>query len=477
MTIVWFRADLRLSDNPALSAAIARGGPVLPVFIWDPTGEGRWAPGAASRWWLHHSLNSLSVDLAGRRSRLIVRMGPSLSVLQELIAQTGATAIFWNRRYEPAALARDQKIEQTLKKMGLTIETFNASLLAEPWTVQTQSAKPYQMFTPFWNACLNQLEPGSLLPPPTTIPSFPTTIRSSSIEELKLKPLIPWDSGLSKMWCPGESGAQRQLEQFVGDALGNYSQGRDLPATLGSSRLSPYLHFGEIGPRQILEAVQARTLQGRLPGIFGSSDVYLKEIGWREFAYHLLYHFPHTPENPLRAEFKAFPWIKDARGLKAWQRGQTGYPLVDAGMRELWNTGWMHNRVRMVASSFLVKDLLIDWRAGANWFWDTLVDADLANNTLGWQWTAGCGADAAPYFRILNPLSQGERFDASGDYVRRWVPELGRLPNGWVHKPSEAPPAILTTAGVTLGKTYPRPIVSHAEVRRRALDAVASIRK
>ena len=471
-TIVWFRQDLRLQDNPALVAAVARGEPVVPVFIWDETGEGDWAPGGASRWWLHHSLAALDAALRERGLRLIIRSGESGAVLVELIKVTGATAVYWNRRYEPAAIERDTALKANL---GVEGKSFNAALLFEPHTVKNKSGGPFQVFTPYWRHCLALPvdEPVKLPAGPPPAPArWP---KSAALAELGLLPDIKWDAGFRKVWQPGEAGAQARLKRFAG-AMDGYADGRDQPAAEATSGLSPHLHFGEIGPRQIWAAARA---QGKGSGVFPAhrgAQVFLKEVGWREFAYHLLYHFPATPRQPLRAEFAAFPWRQDAKQLRAWQRGLTGYPIVDAGMRQLWATGWMHNRVRMIVASFLVKHLRLSWQEGAAWFWDTLVDADLASNTLGWQWSAGCGADAAPYFRIFNPILQGQKFDPAGDYVRRWVPELTKLPAEFIHEPWEAPMDVLAGAEVTLGRTYPQPIVDHAEARKAALAAFQSLR-
>jgi deoxyribodipyrimidine photo-lyase len=479
---VWFRQDLRLQDNPALAAAVARGEPVVPVYIWDEAGEGDWIPGGASRWWLHHSLAALDAALRERGSRLSIRSGASGAVLAELIESTGATAVYWNRRYEPAAIARDTELKASLASVAggadpgrVEAKSFNAALLFEPHTVRNKSGGPFQVFTPYWRHCLTlpveepvKLKAGAL-PVPSRWP------KSLALEELALLPAIKWDAGLAKTWQPGEAGARARLQHFAG-AMDAYADGRDQPERDATSRLSPHLHFGEIGPRQIWAAVRA---QGKGSGVFPphrGGQVFLKEVGWREFAHHLLFHFPATPRQPLRAEFAAFPWRKDAKQLRAWQRGLTGYPIVDAGMRQLWATGWMHNRVRMIVASFLVKHLRLSWQEGAAWFWDTLVDADLANNTLGWQWSAGCGADAAPYFRIFNPILQGRKFDPVGDYVRRWVPELAKLGNEFIHEPWEAPMDVLAEAGLTLGRTYPQPIVEHAEAREAALAAFQGMR-
>lgn len=476
--IVWFRKDLRLSDNPALDAAVAPGSPVIPVFIQSPDEDSPWAPGAASNWWLHHSLAALDQSLRARGSRLILRSGPAIQCLRQLAGECGATSVYWNRRYEPEVLARDSAVKSELESCGLKTGIFSSSLLFEPSAVRNSSGGPFRVFTPFWRACLSSPSqphaPGRVcpvVPPPRRWPA------SLALHQLRLAPVPDWAGGLRQAWKPGEEGARTRLEQFVHGALSRYPKERDIPAVQGTSRLSPHLHFGEISPRAVWHGVKAAMAKTDNPGLREAGEAFLRQLGWREFAFHILVSIPHSDQQPLRAEFRRFPWRRNARELRAWQHGQTGYPLVDAGMRELWATGWMHNRVRMVVASFLTKDLLLPWIAGAQWFWDTLVDADLANNAFGWQWTAGCGADAAPYFRIFNPVSQGERCDPKGDYIRRWVPELARLPTPWIHKPWQAPAAILAGAGIRLGKDYPRPIVDHAEARGRALAAYQSLRK
>jgi deoxyribodipyrimidine photo-lyase len=469
-SLIWFRKDLRLADNPALQAAAQHGGPIFPVFIWEPTEDRAWQPGAASRWWLHQSLRELDSSLRQLSSRLLVRQGPTLRTLEELLEQTGATAVYWNRCYEPAIVERDARIKTTLRQRGVLAESFNSSLLFEPWEVQTQAGKPHQVFTAFWKACQVQPAPAKPLPVPAILAVPRRWPDSLQLSELQLEPIPDWAGGIRETWLPGERGASKQWEQFLSAALARYPAARDRPDQRGTSRLSPHLHWGEISVRAIWATLDCHRDSE-------SVRVFVRELGWREFAYHLLFLFPHTPEQPLRKEFAAFPWKSDRDQVKAWQRGRTGFPIVDAGMRELWHTGWMHNRVRMIVASFLVKDLLIPWQEGAGWFWDTLVDADLANNTLGWQWTAGCGADAAPYFRIFNPVIQGEKFDPAGDYVRYWVPELARLDNKWLHKPWEAPHGVLAKAGIELGRDYPRPIIDHAEARSRALIALQQVKK
>lgn len=449
--LVWFRRDLRLTDNPALAAALRTAAAIVPVYIHDPDADGEWAPGAASRAWLHHSLKALAADLAGRGSPLVIRRGPALRTLQALLHETGATAIHWNRLYEPAAIERDRSIKAALAAAGVEAASFNAALWAEPWTTRSAAGGPYRVFTPFWRALSVQLPDVDVQPAPERLPPPAQAPRGESIAQLGLQPRIPWDNGFWAHWQPGEAGALARLRRFIDDGLHGYGERRDRPADAGVSRLSPHLHVGEIGPRQLLAAIRREQALGAAPE--ADTARYLRELGWREFAHHLLFHFPTTPTQPLDPAFGNFPWRRPqdyAADLRAWQRGETGVPMVDAGMRELWATGWMHNRVRMVAASFLTKNLLIPWQEGARWFWDTLVDADLASNTLGWQWVAGCGADAAPYFRVFNPLLQAQRFDPGGEYVRRWAPDSGRTRSG--------------------------PIVDLAASRRRALDAYARMR-
>ncbi|MCK6486492.1 MAG: DNA photolyase family protein [Phycisphaerae bacterium] len=476
ISIVWFRYDLRVADNPALTAAVRRGGPVLPVFIWAPDEEGPWPAGAASRWWLHQSLVKLAGALERLGSRLIVKRGPTLAGLRDLIGESSANAVYWNRRYELDAVERDRRIESALRADGVSIETFNGSQLFEPEEVKNQQGRPFQVFTAFWRACLKLPEPAAPTTAPRRIPAPPVWPASLALDALCLEPRIDWAGGFRTAWQLGERGAAKQLRAFLAAALVDYSTGRDRPDRIGTSRLSPHLHFGEISPRQVWHAVVAWQARQSEPSVTTAADAFRRELGWREFANQLLFHFPQTTNEPLKPQFADFPWDLNRRAFMAWQRGRTGYPIVDAGMRELWTSGWMHNRVRMIAASFLVKHLLIDWREGAAWFWDTLVDADLANNTLGWQWVAGCGADAAPYFRIFNPVLQGRNFDPDGTYVRRWVPELAKIPATWIHAPWEASPDVLAAAGVKLGENYPQPIVDHGFARQRALGALARIR-
>ena len=473
-TIVWFRQDLRLADNPALAAAAAEGRPVVPVYILDTATEA--AMGAASLWWLHHSLAALRDDLEARCGLvLLLKRGDPATILPALVRDTKASAVHWNRVYEPAAIARDTALKAALRQDGLAVETHNSALLFEPWTVKTKTGGWFKVFSPFWRAC--QLLP----PPPAPLPA-PKRLTAADIpegdrlEDWQLLPARPdWAGGLRDSWKPGEAGAAERLGGFIDHALAGYAQGRDRPGSASTSRLSPHLHFGEIGPRQIWQAVRMAADHdgGRRAR---DAEKFLAEIGWREFSHHLLYHFPQLPDRNFREDFDAFPWQDDTGLLHAWQRGRTGYPLVDAGMRELWHTGWMHNRVRMVVASFLVKHLRLHWHHGEAWFWDTLVDADLANNAASWQWVAGSGADAAPYFRVFNPSLQGEKFDPDGAYVRRWVPELAALPAKYIHRPWQAPAEILHQAGIELGRSYPRPIVDHDRARHAALAAFASLR-
>jgi deoxyribodipyrimidine photo-lyase len=473
-SLVWFRQDLRIADNPALIAAIARGGPVIPIFIWAPEDEGRWPAGAASRWWLHHSLQALAGQFQALGAKLIIRQGITQVILRELVRVTSAGAVFWNRRYEPEAIQRDTSIKSDLKKQGLFAESHNGSLLYEPWDIKTKVGGPYQVFTPFSKACLAYAQPPHPLMAPTHLSKPAEWPASTPINELRLLPKIHWDAGLYQSWQPGVVGAESALAAFCPQSVRDYSENRNRPDLSGTSRLSPALHFGEVSPRQIWHFVsKSLEEQAVTPG---EGEPYLRQLLWREFAHHLLFHFPQTPTAPLRENFSRFPWKPNTKGLRAWQQGETGYPIVDAGMRELWTTGWMHNRVRMIVASFLVKDLLVSWQSGADWFWDTLVDADLANNTLGWQWTAGCGADAAPYFRIFNPTTQGKKFDPDGTYIRRWIPELAGLSSQWIHEPIAAPAPALRDAKIELGATYPRPVVDHDEARQRALEALKETR-
>jgi deoxyribodipyrimidine photo-lyase len=471
--LVWFRRDLRLADNPALRAALAAGYAPVPVYVHAPDELAPWAPGAASNAWLRRSLRALAGTLEERGSRLVVRLGPTLPALEALVAETGAEAVVWNRQYEPAAIARDRAVKQALSARGLHVQSSNAALLAEPWTVATNAGEPCRVFTPFWKKVRPRLDTAMLAtaPAPERLPPVPTSITSLAVDELGLAPSPAWDRGFWGTWHPGEDGAHARLIHFLVAGVRDYPAARDRPDVDRTSRLSPHLHFGEISPRQVAAAVLAEST-GEADDAAARERV-LGELGWREFAHHLLYHFPHTPEANFNPRFDAFAWNDaDAATLTAWQHGRTGIPFVDAGMRQLWATGWMHNRVRMVVASVLCKNLRLHWSHGARWFWDTLVDADLADNTLGWQWCAGTGADAAPYFRIFNPVAQAERFDPDGDYIRRWVPELAALPAPAVFAPWRDP-----DAAARLAPDYPRmPIVDLVASRDAALGALRSLR-
>lgn len=473
--IVWFRQDLRLADNPALARAVAEGAPVIPVYVLDDRAEAPWAPGGASRWWLHHALAALGESLRGLGTRLILRRGDPERIIPALREEAGAGTVCWNRCYEPHAIARDTRLKAALRAAGAEVASFNASLIREPWEVRAAGGAPYKVFSAHWRAMRALGEPDTPQPPPDRLADGTGAIASDDLDGWGLLPTRPdWAGGLRAAWRPGEAGARARLDGFLDGVLTAYAEGRDRPGEMLTSRLSPHLHFGEIGPRQVWHAVLAASHAG---GGGPGAEKFLQELAWREFSHSLLFHNPDMPEAPLRDGFARFPWRDDEAAFRAWCRGETGYPVVDAGMRELWRTGYMHNRVRMVVASFLTKHLLIHWRRGAEWFWDTLVDADLANNSASWQWVSGCGADAAPYFRIFNPVLQGERFDPDGAYVRRWVPELSGLPDKVIHRPWAASESVLRDSGVKLGATYPEPIVDHGFARNRALEAFGSIKR
>jgi deoxyribodipyrimidine photo-lyase len=481
-SIVWFRQDLRLEDNQALMKAVSNSDEVIPVFIWSPEEELQWRPGGASRVWLHFSLLSLSESLKQLGSKLIIiRRGKAAQTLADFATEYGADAVYCNQRIEPRGRMQEASVEAALVRNGITFESIFDGFLFEPNKTFTQKGSPFQVFTPFWKACLAGKSPEHPLSAPNSLGKSAAGINSLAVTQLALLPEIKWDKGIREYWKPGRAGAMAQLQNLTSEVIESYTTARDVPADDLTSRLSPHLHFGEISAREVWHAVESRISSlGRSKSHkdwIASARVYQKELGWREFANHLLYHFPQTAEQPLRGDFRNFPWRRDDDELRAWQKGTTGFPIVDAGMRQLWELGWMHNRVRMIVASFLVKDLILPWQSGASWFWDTLVDADLANNTLGWQWSAGCGADAAPYFRIFNPVLQGQRFDPEGEYVRRWVPELRQLPAKWIHHPWDAPPHVLQSANITLGQTYPKPMVDHSIARKRALEAFDAVRK
>ena len=470
-TLLWFRRDLRLQDNPALAAALQRGR-VLPLYILDDVNAGDWSMGAAGRWWLHHSLDSLNHSLD---HKLWVMAGDPLQIIPRLIAEQGIDAVYWNRCYEPWQMQRDRRLKQRLREQNLAVESFNASLLWEPWASLKQDGTPYRVFTPFWRNGMANLAvpaPAGLDRNRLELSACPQS--ANKLAQLRLMPEIEWYENISLHWNPGEESAQARLRSFLESGITNYKDGRDYPASNSVSRLSPFLHFGEISPRQVWHDVREI---GAAAGVEQQAAHFQRELAWREFSYSLLYHFPRLPEQNMNPRFDNFPWVTDRELLRRWQLGQTGYPIIDAGMRELWNTGYMHNRVRMVVASFLVKNLLIHWQAGARWFRDCLVDADIANNSCGWQWVAGCGADAAPYFRIFNPVTQSRKFDAGGSYIRRFVPELERVPAKYIHDPQTAPAPVLRQAGVVLDKDYPAPIADLKETRKRALSAYRSLRE
>ncbi len=468
--IVWFRRDLRVADHPALRAA--RGcDRLIPVYIHGPDEDAPWAAGAASRWWLHHSLSALQHALGRRGSRLLIRKGPATEALLQLAREADATALFWSGDLpEPAARRQAAQVRSALQVAGISCHEFGGYLLHIPEALRTRGGQPFRVFTPFWKALQQSAPPSDPQPAPRALPPVPGQLHSLPLAALELLPRIRWDSGLAASWRPGEPGARKRLAEFAATALADYPEGRDHPAETGTSRLSPHLHFGEITPRQILHVVDREVAMS--PSLLRGAEAFTRQLGWREFGAYLLHHFPHTPEAPLDRRFEQFRWRHDYAPLyDAWRHGATGYPIVDAGLRELWHTGWMHNRVRLLAASLLVKNLRVPWQEGARWFWDTLVDADLGNNTLGWQWVAGCGADAAPFFRVFNPVLQAQRHDPQGRYVRRWLPELAGLPDRWLARPWAAPATVLASAGVVLGRDYPQPVVPFAPSRQEALDA------
>lgn len=470
--LVWFRKDLRLHDNLALATARESGRPVIPVYILEPKLAGTGPLGAAQAWWLHHSLVSLSTSLEEIGSRLILRRGSAEAVLGSLIAETGATAVYWNRRYDPAGVAIDTALKETLTTHGLTVRSFSGQLLHEPSRMRTGGGTPYRVYTPFWKALDASGEPPEPLRAPTSLAGPTAWPRDADIACWKLLPRqSDWAAEFADVWQPGEPGARKRLASFIEEGLAGYRQGRDFPARPHTSKLSPHLAFGEISPTEVWHATRGHG------GRVDTEDLihFRKELAWRDFCYHLLFHFPDLSTKNWNPRFDRFPWSGSPDLFRRWTEGRTGYPIVDAGMRELWRHGTMHNRVRMIAASFLIKDLLIDWREGERWFRDTLVDADPASNAASWQWVAGSGADAAPFFRIFNPVTQGEKFDPDGAYVRRFVPELAGLDARYIHKPFEAPQAVLGDAGVRLGETYPLPIVDHRKAREIAMAAYQSL--
>jgi deoxyribodipyrimidine photo-lyase len=461
--VVWFRNDLRLADNPALHAALAEADEIVPVFVLDET------IGGASRWWLHHSLTALAADLEKCGAELVLRRGDPAAVIPELVHETGAEVLHAGRSFEPRQRAADKAIDAKLKHAGIAFRRHLSAALFVPEAMRTQAGGYYGVYSPFARACFAAGVPDERFPKPRKIPG--AKAKSDKLTAWKLLPKHPdWADGLRDTWTPGEAGAKKRLDAFVAGPVQTYDQTRNLPGITGTSMLSPHVHFGEISPRTVWHTAAAA---GDGKGV----QTFLKELLWREFSISLLWQHPDLAEKPIRAEFEKFPWADNKTALQAWQRGQTGVPIVDAGMRELWQTGWMHNRVRMIAASFLIKHLLIPWQDGEAWFWDCLAEADLATNAASWQWVAGCGADAAPYFRIFNPVLQGKKFDTDGAYVRKYVPELAKLPADAIHAPWEADDAILKEAGVTLGETYPHPIISLSEGRERALAAFSAMKQ
>lgn len=467
LVIHWFRQDLRLSDNPSLSHA-AKQGLVLPIYILDDHNASTNKIGAASRVWLHHSLQALSTDLS---NKLVVFNGDPLFVLTKLVEQYEIKGIYWNRCYEPWQIARDKKIKKIMENMKVDVKSFNGSLLWEPWEALKKDGTPYKVFTPFYRkGCLGNIPPKQPVNKSNKIVCFNDKTLNTNIKTLALLPKISWAKIIMKDWQVGEKAAQKKCQVFLKDRLSDYKEGRNFPAKDSVSRLSPHLHWGEISPHQIWFATQQYKNDI-------NADCFQSELGWREFSHHLLYHFPDLPKKNFQPKFDAFAWETNKKYLTAWKKGITGYPIIDAGMRELWQTGYMHNRVRMIVGSFLVKNLLLHWHHGEAWFWDCLVDADLANNAASWQWVAGSGADAAPYFRIFNPVTQGEKFDPHGEYTRHFVPELKNLPDKYLFHPWDAPEATLKSAGVILGKTYPKPIIDLKSSREKALAAFAKLKE
>ncbi|NBX72945.1 MAG: deoxyribodipyrimidine photo-lyase [Alphaproteobacteria bacterium] len=463
--LIWFRQDLRLDDHAAV--AEVAGEPACFLYVLDDAGI---APrlGGAGRWWLHHSLQALSKQIEQRGARLILRRGCSKKIVPAVAKDISAKKILWGRCYEPDAIARDKYLKSTLAAEGFDVTSVNTSLLHEPWEISTQSGNFYRVYTPFSKNCFTRGVSANHWPAPQKLIDGSANIPSDALNDWALLPSSPnWASGFDALWNPGADGAQKMLDAFIATALTTYHDHRNRPDLTSTSMLSPHLHFGEISPRAVWNAIAKADASHK--ELAAGAHVFFKELLWREFSYHLLYHIPSLPQVEIQHKFKNFPWSSNEDHRRRWQRGQTGYPIVDAGMRQLWQTGWMHNRVRMIVASFLIKHLHIDWRQGAEWFWDTLLDADLANNSASWQWVTGCGADAAPYYRIFNPMLQGIKFDPHGHYVKKFVPELAGLPAAHIHAPWLAPAPLLQSAGVRLGHNYPAPIVDHAAARARAM--------
>jgi len=462
--LVWFRQDLRLHDNPALTEAWQAAAQIVPVYVLDDEAAGRWAMGGASRWWLHASLASLARDLAARGASLVLRRGDASRIIPALCEEAGASTVHAGIMHEPFWRKTDAAVAAALERCGRRLLCHRSATLIDPDAVKTKTGGIYGMYTPFSRAVLALGEPPQPLPVPGHLTGPEEPLPSDSLESWRLLPTAPdWSPGFTPIWTPGEGAARSRLQHFLRGAVGGYATGRNLPGEDGTSMLSPHLHFGEISPRSVWQAV-------REAGEGDYAKSFLGELIWRDFSAYLLWHNPTLPEAPLRPGFARLGWRDDPAALRAWQKGRTGIPIVDAGLRQLWQTGWMHNRVRMIAASFLVKHLLISWEAGEAWFWDTLVDADLASNAASWQWVAGTGIDAQPFFRVFNPVTQGEKFDADGGYVRRFVPELANLPDKYLHAPWTAPDHVLAKAGIVPGRTYPRPLIDLDQGRKRALD-------
>jgi len=473
---LWLRNDLRLHDQPALAAACATGAPVIPLYILDDDTPERWTFGSASRWWLHGSLASLDVSLRKRGSRLVLARGPALNVLADMARETGAGALYWSRGYEPWAIKMERALHRALESSGVRCRRFSGHLLFEPEDIRNQNGEPFRLFTPYYKACRAAEQTHYPASAPAQLPAVPDEVESDRLDSWGLLPAkADWAGCIAAIWTPGEEGARTRLKAFAAETLDSYEPKGDLPAMEGTSRLSPHLHFGEISPREVWSAIikAADASRGKSDA---SAESFLRKLVWREFSHHLLFHLPHMATSPIRHEFSKFAWREGDEALQAWKEGRTGYPVIDAGMRELTATGWMHDKVRVIVASFLVKHLLISWQQGAAWFWDRLVDADLASNSANWQRIAGCGAEAEAYRRILNPVIHGRKFDVEGNYVKAWVPELAKLPKSRIHEPWKAGKNTLAKAGITLGETYPERIVELSEGRMRALEAFEMIK-
>lgn len=476
-SIIWFRQDLRLSDNPALAAALENHESVVPVFFLPQDQDADWSIGEASRWWLHHSLQALSHDISKLGSRLIIRRGSAQELLAEIAQQCSATDIYINEVYEPRGREGDSNISTALGEHGITVHRYHGNLLLAPGQVKNKSNAAYRVFTPFYRYYVQHGYVTQLAQRPAQLPPVPAEIRSEKLDLPGLLPANNWYTKLGKHWSPGEYGAEKTLAGISEEKLAGYPENRDIPSEPGTSQLSPHLHFGEVSPRQVIDRLDSLASQSTYPGISQGRESLVRQLVWRDFACHILYHFPHTTNKPFNNDYDRFPWQEmDSELITAWQTGNTGIPIVDAGMRELWETGWMHNRVRMIVASLLTKNAGQHWLHGAKWFWDTLVDADLPNNSMGWQWVAGCGVDAAPYFRIFNPVSQSKKFDPDGSYLLRWVPEISKLPPRHLHEPWTTPEHIQQQCSVIIGRDYPHPVLDLASSRKRALDAYQALR-